>query len=108
MQATGIRWSSLIPPSGRAQIKLRRCPVGISTITEFMRALWLYAFLILSCGAATVEDKKMDTKIQDLIANKVHAEQGWKTDEVRVDAEDDLRHGSCSFYSVRNKVRPMS
>jgi hypothetical protein len=73
-----------------------------------MRALWLYAFLILSCGAATVEEKKMDTKIQDLITQKVHAEQGWKTDEVRVDAEDDLRHGSCSFYTVRHKVRPLS
>lgn len=50
----------------------------------------------------------MDTKIQDLITQKVHVEQGWKTDEVRVDAEDDLRHGSCSFYSVRHKVRPIS
>ena len=50
----------------------------------------------------------MDTKIQDLITQKVHAEQGWKTDEVRVDAEDDLRHGSCSFYTVRHKVRPIS
>ena len=50
----------------------------------------------------------MDTKIQDLITQKVHAEQGWKTDEVRVDADDDLRHGSCSFYTVRHKVRPIS
>lgn len=50
----------------------------------------------------------MDTKIQDLITQKVHAEQGWKTDEVRVDADDDLRHGSCSFYSVRHKVQPLS
>jgi hypothetical protein len=73
-----------------------------------MRALWLFALLILSCGAATVEENKMDTKIQDLITKKVHAEQGWKTDEVRVDAEDDLRHGSCSFYTVRHKVRPIS
>ena len=50
----------------------------------------------------------MDTKIQDLIIQKVHAEQGWKTDEVRVDADDDLRHGSCSFFTVRHKVRPIS
>ena len=73
-----------------------------------MRALWLSVLLIFSCGAATVEEKKMDTKIQDLIIQKVHAEQGWKTDEVRVDADDDLRHGSCSFFTVRHKVRPIS
>jgi len=74
-----------------------------------MRVLLLIALLILSCGTATtVEEKKMDAKIQDLITQKVHSEQGWKTDEVRVDADDDLRHGSCSFFTARHKVRPIS
>jgi|GEM_PF-3733697 len=50
----------------------------------------------------------MSEKLQDLIAQKVHAEQGWKTDEVRVDEVDRLRHGSCSFYTAGNTARPIS
>ena len=50
----------------------------------------------------------MDQKIENLILQKVHKEQGWKTDEVRVDEVDRLRRGSCSFYTAGHTVRPLS
>ncbi|MGH9857348.1 MAG: hypothetical protein ACRD4B_05830, partial [Acidobacteriota bacterium] len=68
----------------------------------------LAALLTVSCGIANVEEKKMDQKIQDLIIQKVHNQQGWKTGEVRVDEVDRLRHGSCSFYTAGHTVRPIS
>ena len=50
----------------------------------------------------------MDQKIQDLIVQKVHEEQEWKKDEVRVDEVERLRRGSCTFYTAGHAVRPIS
>jgi hypothetical protein len=73
-----------------------------------MKLILLWALLMVNCGIASVEEKKMDQKIQDLIVQKVHKEQGWKTDEVRVDEVERLRHGSCTFYTAGHTVRPLS
>ncbi|MCI0606706.1 hypothetical protein L0156_27285 [bacterium] len=50
----------------------------------------------------------MDKTIEDKIIKTVHADEGWKMNEVRVDEVDELRHGSCSFYTAGHKVRPLS
>ncbi len=50
----------------------------------------------------------MDDSIRLKIANKVHDEHAWKVDEVRVDEVENLRHGSCSFYTAGHNVRPLS
>ena len=73
-----------------------------------MRIALLLALLALSCSTAAVEEKKMDEKIVNQIAETVHKEQGWKTAEVRVDEVERLHHGTCSFYTARHKVRPLS
>jgi hypothetical protein len=73
-----------------------------------MRTILFLVLFVLSCNIATVEEKKMDEKIQNLIVQRVHKEEGWKTNEVRVDEVDRLRRGSCSFYTAGNTVRPLS
>ena len=50
----------------------------------------------------------MDDKIRDKIIQTVHSEQGWKKEDVRVDEVEDLRRGSCSFYTAGHKVRPLN
>lgn len=50
----------------------------------------------------------MDDKIRDKIIQAVHSEQGWKKEDVRVDEVEDLRRGSCSFYTAGHKVRPLN
>lgn len=50
----------------------------------------------------------MDEKIQEKIANKVHKDHDWKTDQIRIDEAPELRRGSCAFYTVRHTVRPLS
>ena len=50
----------------------------------------------------------MDEKIVNQIIEKAHKEQDWKTNEVRVDEVERLRHGACSFYTAGHKVRPLS
>lgn len=70
--------------------------------------LLLLALFAISCNSAAVEEKKMDEKIVNLIAEDVHKEQGWKTEDVRVDEVDRLKHGSCLFYTAGHKVRPLS
>lgn len=57
----------------------------------------------------SAEEKNMlDNKIREKIIDAVHKEHGWKTNEVRVDEIDRLRHGSCSFYTAGHTVRPLS
>jgi hypothetical protein len=73
-----------------------------------MRVILLLAFFAMSCSAATMEDKKMENAIHNKIADAVHVELGWKTDEVRVDEVDRLRRDSCSFFTAAHKVRPLS
>lgn len=46
--------------------------------------------------------------IHEKIANRVHKDHDWKTDQIRIDDVPELRHGSCSFYVVRHTVRPLS
>jgi hypothetical protein len=41
------------------------------------------------------------------IAEAAHADNGWKVEDVRVDEVERLRRGSCSFYTVGHKVRPI-
>ena len=50
----------------------------------------------------------MDDKVQQKIAEAVHAEYGWKVDEVRVDEVERLRRQSCSFYTAVSTQRPLS
>jgi len=50
----------------------------------------------------------MDDKVQQKIAEAVHAEYGWKVDEVRVDEVERLRSGACSFYTAVSTKRPLS
>ncbi|HEX3821599.1 MAG TPA: hypothetical protein VHW45_14790 [Candidatus Sulfotelmatobacter sp.] len=50
----------------------------------------------------------MDEKLHQKIVQAVHAEYGWKTEEVAVDEVEDLRRPSCSFYTARSTVRPLS
>ena len=68
----------------------------------------LSALVALSCSTASVEDNRMDDKIRDKIANMVHDEQGWKTQDVRVDEVEELRRAKCSIYTAGHKVRPIS
>jgi hypothetical protein len=70
-----------------------------------MRLLLICVLLALN---GSMEEKKMDEKIQHLITQAAHQELGWKTDEVRVDEIDRLRRHSCSFYTAGHKVRPIS
>lgn len=50
----------------------------------------------------------MDDKLHQKIAEAVRTEYGWKLDEVQIDEVDRLRRGSCSFYTARSTVRPLS
>jgi hypothetical protein len=54
-----------------------------------------------------LEGNNMDA-IHEKIANKVHKDHDWKTDQIRIDEVPELRQGSCSFYAVRHTVRPLS
>jgi hypothetical protein len=66
----------------------------------------LFGWIAL-CGILTLEADTMDA-IHEKIANAVQKEHDWKKDQIRIDAEQDLNHGSCSFYAVRHTVRPLS
>ncbi len=50
----------------------------------------------------------MNETIQGKIANIVNKDHGWKADQVRVDEVEQLRHGSCAFYTAGHTVRPLS
>ncbi len=64
--------------------------------------------LALSLGNSNLEGNKMDAKIQGKIASKVQKDHDWKTDQIRIDETAELKQGSCSFYTVRHTVRPLS
>jgi hypothetical protein len=50
----------------------------------------------------------MDDKLQGKIAQAAQADYGWQPAELRVDEATELRRGSCSFFEVRHKVKPLS
>jgi hypothetical protein len=68
----------------------------------------LLAALLTVSSALAAEGNSMDDKSQVKIASAAQAEHGWKPDEMRVDEAPTLRRGSCSFYEVRHKVKPLS
>jgi hypothetical protein len=72
-----------------------------------MRTIIMWAVLAISF-AANLEDKKMDEKIVEKIAKIIQAEHGWKADEIEIEEEESLKHGSCSFYTAVSNVRMLS
>jgi hypothetical protein len=68
----------------------------------------LLVFVVLSWGNTNLKENSMDERIHEKIANMVHKDHDWKTDQIRIDEVEELRHGSCSFYAVRHTVRPLS
>jgi hypothetical protein len=68
----------------------------------------LMVLLALGVSNTNLEGNRMDEKIREKIADKVHKDHDWKTDQIRIDEASELKRGSCAFYTVRHTVRPLS
>jgi hypothetical protein len=74
--------------------------------TSRLRGLLFAALLALNWTQA--EGITMDDKLHQKIAEAVHTEYAWKVEEVGIDEVERLHRGSCSFYTARSTVRPLS
>lgn len=63
---------------------------------------------LLGLSRYRAEGITMDDKLHQKIAEAIHTEYGWKTAEVALDEVERMRRGSCSFYTARSTVRPLS
>ena len=72
------------------------------------RLRWLLFGALLSLSRLHAEGINMDDKLHQKIAEAVHAEYGWKVEEVEINEVERLRRSSCAFFTTASKVRPLS
>jgi hypothetical protein len=63
---------------------------------------------LLGLSRLHAEGINMDDKLHQKIAEAVHAEYGWKVEEVEINEVGRLRRPSCAFFTAASKVRPLS